>query len=378
MSALSGGVPWQSVARLVERVVDDEHLVESLVAGVRTAVRDITPLAPADVAGHTRALLIAAARAVAERRAPTEAELAFVEELAVTRAGQGVPVEAVLSAVHLASRSIWSRARELAPLEEVTAVQLLEARELYDDWAEVVRTRLVGAHRRATAEQAPRRGDRDVALLRRLLAGGTAAALAAVEAGHRETTPLLVAVARPGDAATVAAFEAAVRGRGVLLGRVDALLVAVAARLPAASRSTAVRIGLAGPAEPEELHVLRDQAVAALGAVEIARREGCHHVSDLPTLAALGRNGDLGLVLAARHHGSRTELAGSVDEVARTVRAWVEHDRDVRAVARELFVHPNTVRNRVQRFADVTGVDPWSCFGAVDAWWLCHSWLTEP
>jgi DNA-binding PucR family transcriptional regulator len=56
--------------------------------------------------------------------------------------------------------------------------------------------------------------------------------------------------------------------------------------------------------------------------------------------------------------------------------AWLEARRDVTAAAGRLFVHPNTVRNRVQRFGEATGIDPSDTFGAVNAWWLCRTWLT--
>ncbi|MER7370464.1 PucR family transcriptional regulator, partial [Nonomuraea wenchangensis] len=174
---------WTPVVDLIERVVGDADLMSSVVAGVRTMVREVAALSSADIAGHTRALLVAATRALAARRGPTEAELSFVEELAVTRARQGVPVEAVLGAIHVAERAIWSRAREVAGAAGVGAERLLDARELYDDWAEAVRARLITAHHATKAGQGPRTRDREAAILRRLLDGGSAGALAAAEAG---------------------------------------------------------------------------------------------------------------------------------------------------------------------------------------------------
>ncbi|WP_206282633.1 NADase-type glycan-binding domain-containing protein [Streptomyces barkulensis] len=174
---------WPPVVDLIERVVGEDDMLPSVVAAVRTMVQEIAALPAADIAGHTRALLAAATRALAARRGPTEAELSFVEELAVTRARQGVSIEAVLAAVHVAERAIWSRARELAGSAGVAPERLLDARELYDDWAEAVRVRLITAHRATGAGQGPPSGERDAALLRRLFAGGSAAALAAAEAG---------------------------------------------------------------------------------------------------------------------------------------------------------------------------------------------------
>ncbi|MGM9442121.1 hypothetical protein ACTAF0_17910 [Streptomyces murinus] len=174
---------WDSVVDLMERVVGEDDLLPSVVSGVRTTVREVAGLAPADIAGHTRALLAAATRALAARRGPTETELSFVAELGHTRARQGVPIEAVLGAIHVAERAIWSRAREAAAVAGIEAHLLLDVRELYDDWAEAVRARLIQAHRAAGTGRATGAEDRDLTILRRLLEGGSAAALAAAEAG---------------------------------------------------------------------------------------------------------------------------------------------------------------------------------------------------
>ncbi|WFR73036.1 helix-turn-helix domain-containing protein [Prescottella defluvii] len=86
---------------------------------------------------------------------------------------------------------------------------------------------------------------------------------------------------------------------------------------------------------------------------------------------------DLATMLVDRYRSAWTELGAGAGATAHTVRAWLEANRVVVPVAERLFVHPNTVRNRVQRFLDVTGIDPHSTFGAVDAWWLCRAWLAQ-
>lgn len=53
--------------------------------------------------------------------------------------------------------------------------------------------------------------------------------------------------------------------------------------------------------------------------------------------------------------------------LAETVAAYLEGGRSIEACARMLFVHPNTVRYRLRRAADVTG---WDATDARDAWVL--------
>jgi len=135
-------------------------------------------------------------------------------------------------------------------------------------------------------------------------------------------------------------------------------------------------VGVAGPADPEELTAARRLALAALTAAESTGRTGLVHVADVAVLAAVADHADLAAVLMERHHPARTTLGTNAEPVARTVRAWLESGRDAVLAAERQFVHPNTVRNRVQRFVEVTGIDPADTFGGVNAWWLCHAWLS--
>ncbi|GIF41435.1 hypothetical protein [Actinoplanes xinjiangensis] len=64
---------WTAVVDLIERVMGDEDLLPSVISGVRATVREVAVLPPSDIAGHTRALLTAATRALADRRGPTGA-----------------------------------------------------------------------------------------------------------------------------------------------------------------------------------------------------------------------------------------------------------------------------------------------------------------
>ncbi|MFB4309061.1 helix-turn-helix domain-containing protein [Actinomadura sp. GTD37] len=365
---------WAPVVDLIERISGEEDLLPSVVAGVTALVREVSVLPPADIAGHTRALLAAATRAIAARRGPTEGELAFVAELGVTRARQGVPVEAVLSAVHVAERAIWSRAREVAAAQGVRDALLLDARELYDDWAEAVRSRLIRAHREAHREAragaGPGRGERDAALLRRLLDGGSAAALAAAEAGLPAGGALWVLAARPAGAGREDPPPVRPPALSALL---DGVLLAVTAHPPASPGGPAA--GLAGPAEAENLAAARRLAVSALTAAEATGRTGVVHIAEVAVVAAAADRADLASILLDRYRPARAELGANAGPVARAVCAWLEEGRDVTAAAGRLFVHPNTVRNRVQRFTEVTGVDPSDAFGGVNAWWLCRAWL---
>ena len=368
---------WAAVIELIEHVMTEEDLLTSAVASVRGSVREVAPLPAADIAGHTRGLLAAATRALADRRGPSEAELSFVAELAVTRARQDVPIEAVLTAVHVAARLVWSRAREIAAERGIPAETLLDVRELYEDWAEAVRGRLIGSYQAVKLAQGTRAGDRETVLLRRLLAGGSGAVLAAAEAGLPGGGLWLIVARADTESPAVGALQRRLRGQAQTLLSFDGgFLVAVTARQPAPGLAgTEVTAGLAGPGEAGALPALRRLALAALTAAELTGRARPTHIAEVAVLAAVADRPDLAGALLERHAAARAALGAQLRPVATAVRAWLEADRDTAQAGERLFVHPNTVRNRLQRFTEVTGIDPAGTVGGLNAWWLCRTWL---
>lgn len=373
---------WSPVTTLIDSVAADDELLRSVVTSVRALVRESASLSTADIVGHTRALIFAATRAIADRRAPTEAELTFVEDFAVTRAGQGVPLESVLGAVHVSERTIWARARELAAASGLSPDLLLDVRELYDDWAESVRTRIIVAHRAASSGPTPSAHDRDASVVRRLLEGGSAATLAATEVGLPIQRQLWVVIGHGADTAHWQGMLGSSRtslATTTVSARIDGWFAAVTSRDPRAlQQSRAVdgpTGGYAGPVDADELVTARRLAAAALTAAQPRGITGLVHVAEVPILAALADRADLAAMLADHHASHWREFGASGAAIAQTVVAWLDADHDVSLAAESLFVHPNTVRNRVQRFTEVTGIDGNSTLGALDAWWLCTTWL---
>lgn len=360
---------WDQIADLIERVVAAPDLMDEVVEEVRASIREISGLEASDVARHTRALLAAATRSIASRRGPTEAELSFVEDLAVTRARQGVPIHAVLSAIHVAERRIWARAKSVAADTGVDPTLVLDARELYDDWAQEVRSRLLQAHR--SAEVTGRATDTGADTVRRLLQGGSAASLAAAAAGL-PSTGLHVLVSPHPDRAGLARVVR--RARGGVVTDTGAETVAVVRRVPGVLQSAAGPVGVAGPGTPEDVVTLRRRAAAAARAAQARGRTGCVDVAEVATLAAQQDRGDLAALLVERHASAIDALGRVADNTVATVRAWLECGCDTERTAEREFVHANTVRNRVATLTTATGLDARDPFQAVDLWWLCVTW----
>jgi hypothetical protein len=368
---------WQPVLELIEAVTGDAEVIEQAVRDVRTNVPDVGRLPSEEIARHSRALLAAAVRAIAERRGPTAAELDFIEDLAVARARQQIPIQAVLTAVHVASRHVWSRARTLAADRDVTPAQLLDARDLYEEWAEQVRARLIVAHRNAEIGRTQSLRDRRVELLRRVLDGGTAASLAASEAGLRIDGGLWLVHTLPADDAAAGHLEQELRG-GLhdLFGVLGDVLVGVVDARPRAAVDPTV--GVAGPMMADELDVGARWARWAHDAGRARGRPGLVALEEVGVEAALLSRPALGSALSMARLGELSHEGAFADLLVGTVIAYAEHDRRVDATAATLFVHPNTVRHRLRRFHDLTGLELDTTFGAVAAWWLARCWLEGP
>ncbi len=108
----------------------------------------------------------------------------------------------------------------------------------------------------------------------------------------------------------------------------------------------------------------------ALDAALAFGREGIVELADLgPLPLALGAD-DLAEALERRHFEALDREGQSGRDVEETVRALLEHDQNADEVSRALHVHRNTVRYRLGRFRELTGLDLRRTDDLVTSWWL--------
>ena len=374
---------WGALVALIEQVASTADLMDQVARDVRGSIKEISGLDAAEVSRSTRGLFAASTAAIAERRGPTEAELSFVAALGTTRARQGIPIEAVLHAIHVAERRIWARAREVARGCGVDPFLLLEARELYDDWTQAVRGRLLAAHAAARGSRAgelPSARDAQALLLARLLQGGSAAALAAAEAGLPQAgLVVLVAVTvTEAEERTLTARRLAGPAPAVV-ARNGSELVAVLSGPPRARALAGVDrvVGQSGPGAATEVPVLRELAAAAAAAGAERGRTGLVPVASVASLIAVADRADLARVLTEHHRAALAGLGRHAAATIGTVRAWIECGCDANAAAAREFVHPNTVRNRVEALTRATGSRATDALALTDLWWLCRTWQAD-
>ncbi|GAA3197687.1 helix-turn-helix domain-containing protein [Dactylosporangium siamense] len=129
----------------------------------------------------------------------------------------------------------------------------------------------------------------------------------------------------------------------------------------------------AGP--PTVLDQLPDgfqEAVLALATAEQFRQSGLVRLADLGPRPLVLSSTRIAAGLAARHLHALDAPARATTDIEETTRVYLECDQQVREVAQRLAVHQNTVRYRVHRFEELTGLDLHHTEDLVTAWWLLN------
>lgn len=394
---------WAAVARLTEQLAADlDPLIDRVVA---TIYLQVAPYAAVrvpreDVEASVRRSLGAILVGLAERRVPTQEELAIRRELGTRRALQGIRLDALIEAFHIGYRELWSSLVAAVPPDDPeTALQLLTAATTTWQWVHAISDALSSAHAatvRALEARAIASRQRFVELLVSGDLDGTEAGRLATSLGFELTGEFLVSVIRGAtddlDAVELQRAVEDVPGRHVVVARGPLLVVvtqettvhgdltvhddggvhevaqepgpAVAAtglRTAAIGRSLVPEAGIGIGARRRGLHgaraSLRD-AEEALAITEGATTTRFDEVWLWATLRVVGER--LGPLLAPG-----TEVATTHPHLAEAVHAFAEAGFSLSEASRHLELHANTVAYRLDRWQELTGWDPKSFAGLV-------------
>ena len=338
-----------------------------------------------DVARVARDNLDAFFRCCRQQRLPTSTELIPARIGAVRRAEEGVPLQDLISAYTIGNRITWQLLTEQVPperVEEVVAFTPYVHRYL-QSMLQVVTGAYVDERRSIEHDE----GSASHALVQRLLNGESAEPLAQRLGVTLAEAYLVVAVHFQENAdeqdhevnSEVAARRKARRVRNAV-DRLPGQTASMA--LLSASGGVLLLPGI-GPRLPGRTETLRTvaQLVAAAGAAATAVSVPAHRRLDLPAAAGQAEEllelvrilrwprgvytlDDLALEYqAARPGPARRRLAellvplGPSPDLVPTVRCWLRNERARRETAEELHVHPNTLDKRLERIAQLTGID---------------------
>jgi hypothetical protein len=375
-----------------------EILVEHQQALVRTATESILSELPAyagnrdaqlglEIAEQVSAHIGAFVQCARSGQAPGSDGLPFIGRTVDRRISQGIPAEQILAAYRVAHRVLWEiveEASERIGADEgvMASLALPMMRYIEAAWSEVARG-YIRAERRLAADL-----DRGQSrLVEAMIDGRTAPEGVRLQAGSfpldaRQTYLVLVlhgfpdhaaaslrtAARRLGDSRQVRASVVHVREDDLIsvvaLERADstASSAAIVAEMRAAASKLgcAPSLGVGMPAcGPEQVREAYREAVAAAIAAGAGGTVALVQMTIVDRLTVMLSSGAVpARLISDRVRAFIDEDVHKQGQLIATLREYAACDLNARRAAEALFVHRNTVLYRLQRVAELTGLDP--------------------
>ena len=366
--------------------------------------RDAAPELINDLRAGATATVEVLARTLAEGSTVRREDLGFLRDLAARRVHQGVSLEVFIRAYRVALLAYWDACADEASRLKISRDAGFRLAHSAIDAIDTITTQAAEAYLREETRLGTQSGRAARDLVERLINGQP------IEPGRRHpaapgldpTGRLLTVVGRVeqttlavGDALQVARDAAE---ESMSLGIVRPLATIRHGELVLISAGTSPRAKIASlrgvrQRTIEEDHVDMHYGVSVpsrgFASVQQAYREAALSLSyssssrpivsldELSSLecALIGATGTTKAVIASKGNILRAlpdeDLAAAVE----TIRAFSEADLNVAKAARQMHVHPNTVRYRLQQIATKTGHDPRTFTGLVDL--LCILEMTD-
>ncbi|MFJ5226283.1 PucR family transcriptional regulator [Streptomyces sp. NPDC088400] len=394
----------EPVTEILCAMAIDADVCGELVHAARTHSPEVARLTEAASHRHVAAMITAAGEWFGTFGRVEEQDFAAALLLGADRAGQGVPMTAVLRGVQAAlTRAVEitvDRCRSAGVPDAVLLTVVLRLKE----YGDAVERHVVHGYRSAERGIPYAAGELRTRLLRQLLVGGvTPAPEDLARAGIRpdDVRHCLVSDVRdPARTRLLAPRLSPLRG---VFGLVEGHLVGVCARPPRneeigasapdpagpvfagpGARPAGADLVVVSPAVP--LDELRPVYRLCVRALDIAGQRGRHGLYDLTDLAgeiALADQPLLGSYLSGRLLGSLDRSDAFHQQLALTALTFLDHGRRLDQTAATLFTHPNTVRYRLGRLQQITGeslTDPLpegrsGPLGTLHWWWALTTWL---
>ncbi|HEX4110266.1 MAG TPA: helix-turn-helix domain-containing protein [Solirubrobacteraceae bacterium] len=302
-------------------------------------------------------------------------DLLDLAAVGASRARHAVPVDDMLRAWRVCIQITVARARALGAelgLSDGAVLAFVESTLAAADAAMVI---TAAAHRDTEGAMVRRDQERRAAYIRGLLLGTLSRSQfdAGVERYSLDTAATYVAVrARPDSGRELIELE---RALGLSLVRGDRRCMAtiidgdLAGWILDRPKDSVLGVGGTGPARP--LTAICESFRLASRALLTASAFGMSGLHDLPGLgvrAAIIADGDVGEALTDRYLAPvLADPAGS--DLLATLRGYFEAGMHVERTAGELFIHPNTLRNRLTKFETITGTSLRDPLTALEVWW---------
>jgi hypothetical protein len=376
MGAVAGR---EVLRRLVEQMRVDPDALDGAVEAARVQSPPVAALPVQEVERHIVTLLGAIAAVFVDASAIDEFGRA-ADRLATDRALQGVPLDALLEGYQAARLHVLLWLIDSAKAADVPGDDLLDGLLELDAFTNYLQNRIVHAYRGTELSLARTAHAARTQALRDLLHDGPPSRI--VEAGLDATRLYHCWVADVTDPSRARPIETAMTSPDGVSGLVDGYLCGVTARLPAAAKVPDTLV-VAGPAVPvADLAGSYRLCGVALASARPYGLRGLRSLTSLAVAVALDSHAQLGEMLADEHL-ARLNVADDFHRLlVETALVYLEHGSRADLAAVALHVHPNTVKHRLRRLADLTAFDVAAPPGdalahTVRWWWSLRTWLAR-
>lgn len=292
------------------------------------------------------------------------------------RAHQGVPASEMMIAYRIFHQEMRRRARERcgSPEDHET---LLEFMELSAAYVDAVTLATSEGHRSAEMAMLRRAYHDRATVIRQVLFGGSASAELRIllEALSVDLSrPFHAIRARPHDDTNVPQLEQMLVSSGSsahrcgLVAEIDGDICGFVSALPYSRPD--VLVAHSKPVPLMELPSAFQVASRALSTgIAMGRRSGFIDLGDVALRATITNDHDVGETLDARLVEPLLKLGQAGRSILATVQCYLDNDGRLDATAKDLWVHANTVRYRLARYQEQTGVSLRTTEGAAEVWW---------
>ncbi|MFF0144061.1 PucR-like helix-turn-helix protein [Amycolatopsis sulphurea] len=374
---------WAELIGTVRAEIDEA--IENTLRGTRTlpTYEGVSDDAKRALVAHSYTTVLTGMQ---DRRRPDGSEDGeFFQQAGETRGRQGVTIRDMLALWRIGLENLHALARRVAaPCPDRDAL-LLEFLELALAWDDFAMMHVAEGNRRGELSVAREIQHSQTNCVRRVLSGTASAAeiRAAIRPLGLDPHGSYHAVrTRPMPGFEMEAIERFLdadgrqRAGNGLLALIDGDACGFIATLPRTGPPCAV--GVAPPAPLVAMPSAFRQATRALDTALTLGFKGLFEIGDLGVHPALVTDGEVGDVLLRRYLEPVLALPGGA-AIVKTVERYLVNDRSVDITARELAIHPNTVRQRLGRFETTTQRSLRDTEAVVELWWaLQRRHLTMP
>ncbi|MPY61595.1 PucR family transcriptional regulator [Streptomyces spongiae] len=382
----------EPVAEILRAMAADRDVCGELVDAARTHSPEVARLTEAETHSHAAALIRAAGTWFATFGRVEEQDFAAALLLGADRAGQGIPMTAVLRGVQAAlTRAVeitLDRCRSAGVPDSTLLTVVLRLKE----YGDAVERHVINGYRAAERGRTPDGvSENRTRLLRQLLVGGVVPSSEELaRAGLRPDGPYHCLVSDIGDSARSRLLSRRLSALRGISGLVEGRLVGLCPRVPRSEEIEASTLVVTSPAAPlDGLRPMYRLCVRAVGIGERQERRGLYDVTDFAAEIALADQPLLGSLLGERLLAGLDRSDGFHRQLALTAQAFLDNGRRLDQTAAALFTHPNTVRYRLGRLQQLTGVSltdpqpptdpqPENRSGPLSTlhwWWALTTWL---